>query len=92
MNSQEILSKIGENLDQLAAQRDHFKETVSKQNEEIQKLKAKVENLEHQLNQLPKEANNQLISTQNTSSNEGVKLKIDGLIEEIDECLTLLNN
>lgn len=92
MNSQEILSKIGENLDQLAAQRDHFKETVSKQNEEIHKLKAKVENLEHQLNQLPKEANNQLISTQNTSSNEGVKLKIDGLIEEIDECLTLLNN
>lgn len=92
MNSQDILSKIGENLEKIASQRDQFKEKISKQNEELEALRSKVEDLEYQLNQQPTEVNNQLISTQDTSSNEEVKLKIDGLIEEIDECLTLLNN
>ncbi len=92
MNSKEIISKIGENLEKIASQRDQFQETIAKQNEEITELRSQITSLQEQLSQLPKEANNQLISTQNTSSNEEVKLKIDGLIEEIDECLTLLNN
>ena len=35
---------------------------------------------------------NQSNSLTTPENNKGVKLKIEGLIEEIDECLTLLNN
>ena len=92
MNSNEILSKIGRNLEKIASQRDQFKDTISRQHKEIEGLREEIQSLELQLKQLPERANNQLQSTIDTSKNEEVKLKIDGLIEEIDECLTLLNN
>ncbi len=93
MNPKELLTKVGENLESIAKQRDSYRETCEEKNIEIEKLKVTISDLEERLaHQLEEQPKNQSNSTYTSENNDEVKLKIDGLIEEIDECLALLNN
>jgi hypothetical protein len=55
-------------------------------------LKKKVTSMENEKSLLLTDKTDESNSIISPEKNKGVKLKIEGLIEEIDECLTLLNN
>lgn len=91
MNSKEILSQIAQNLEKIARERDEFKEASANQKEEIINLKAEISALKNDL-KLAQESKPALEKVNVPSDNEGIKKRIDGLVEEIDECLALLND
>lgn len=91
MNPKELLKRIDNNLESIALDRDVLKITCDEQKIEINKLKSEISDLQAKLSEKLEDEKNQSNSP-TPPSNEGVKLKIDGLIKEIDECLTLLNN
>jgi len=91
MNSKELLTQIAQNLEKIARERDEFKDVSAAQKEEIIILKAEISSLKDQIKEsLETEvvANN----ITNSPNNGEIKKRIDGLVEEIDECLALLNN
>ena len=92
MNPIELLVKLEKNLDSLGAEKAALKEKFILQEIEIEELKEKITSMENARSLLLIDKKNQSNSIITPKKNEGVKLKIEGLIEEIDECLTLLNN
>lgn len=91
MESKELLAKIAENLEKIASDRDKYLEESRVQKEQINQLKLDISKLEAQLkNSLEvQKAPEQNVKS---STDEDIKKRIDGLVEEIDECLALLNN
>ena len=92
MNPIELLVKLEKNLDSLGAEKVALKEKSILQEIEIEELKEKITSMENARSLLLIDKKNQSNSIITPEKNEGVKLKIERLIEEIDECLTLLNN
>jgi uncharacterized coiled-coil DUF342 family protein len=91
MNPKELLSQIAQNLEKIARERDELRDVSAKQKEEIILLKAEISELKGQVKKASESA--PVIENLNSSSNSGeIKKRIDGLVEEIDECLALLNN
>jgi len=91
MNSKELLTQIAQNLEKIARERDEFKDVSAAQKEEIIILKAEISSLKDQIKESLETkvvANN----ITNSPNNGEIKKRIDGLVEEIDECLALLNN
>ena len=91
MNPKELLSQIAQNLEKIARERDELKENSISQKKEIQELKETIK----RLNSDAAAVNEKFIAANNlnTSSDNGdIKKRIDGLVEEIDECLALLND
>lgn len=92
MNPEELLKKLESNLESIAAQRDSLRQLCEEKDKKIAELNVKILGLEGQLSTNLEDQKEHSISTQRSIDNGRVKLKIDGLIEEIDECLALLNN
>ena len=91
MNSKELLSQIAQNLEKIARERDEFKDISAKQKEEIIQLKAEISELKDQV-RISEEKDVVTEKISSSSDNGEIKKRIDGLVEEIDECLALLNN
>mgnify|MGYP006164328381 CR=1 FL=1 len=92
MNSKELLIKLENNIDSLGVEKVALKEKCILQALELEELKEKVTSLENEKTSLLTYKTNESNSIISPKTEKGVKLKIEGLIEEIDECLTLLNN
>ncbi len=92
MNPKELLIKLEKNLDSLGAEKVALKDKCVLQEIELEELKKKVTSLENEKTSLLTDKTDESNSIISPEKNKGVKLKIEGLIEEIDECLTLLNN
>tara|TARA_B100000768_G_C11284977_1_gene381803 strand:- start:1692 stop:1970 length:279 start_codon:yes stop_codon:yes gene_type:complete len=92
MNPKELLIKLEKNIDSLGAEKVALKEKCILQALELEDLKEKVTSLENEKTSLLTYKTNESNSIISPKIEKGVKLKIEGLIEEIDECLTLLNN
>ncbi len=91
MNSKELLSQITQNLEKIARERDSLRERSTAKDEEIMILKAEINTLKGQVESSLGNAS-AMDNLNDTSNNEVLKKRIDGLVEEIDECLALLNN
>lgn len=92
MTPKELVHKLEKNIESIANQRDSYKNLCDDKDAEISKLKTTISNLEEQLFTALEGSNNQSSSINPSEESEDVKLKIDGLIGEIDECIALLNN
>ena len=92
MNSKDLLSEISQNLEKIANERDSLRQLLEQKDRTIDLLQTQVDELSNGLDSSGISESNNLQSTQYNHSNEELKLKIDGLVEEIDECLALLNN
>ncbi|MEJ6682173.1 MAG: hypothetical protein QNL21_08775 [Flavobacteriales bacterium] len=92
MNPKELLITLEKNIDSLGLEKVALKEKCNLQALELEELKEKVTSLENEKTSLLTDKTNESNSIISPKTEKGVKLKIEGLIEEIDECLTLLNN
>ena len=92
MNPKELLITLEKNIDSLGLEKVALKEKCILQALELEELKEKVTSLENEKTSLLTYKTNESNSIISPKTEKGVKLKIEGLIEEIDECLTLLNN
>ncbi|HCY46255.1 MAG TPA: hypothetical protein DHU89_06190 [Flavobacteriales bacterium] len=92
MNPKELLIKLEKNLDSLGSEKVALKEKCILQELELEELKEKVTSMENEKSLILTNKKNESNSIISPKIKKGVKLKIEGLIEEIDECLTLLNN
>lgn len=92
MNPKELLIKLEKNLDSLGSEKVALKEKCILQELELEELKEKVISMENEKSLFLTNKKNESNSIISPKIKKGVKLKIEGLIEEIDECLTLLNN
>jgi predicted nuclease with TOPRIM domain len=92
MNPKELLIKLEKNLDSLGTEKVALRDKCVLQEIELEELKKKVTSMENEKSLLLTDKTDESNSIISPEKNKGVKLKIEGLIEEIDECLTLLNN
>ncbi len=92
MDISNLLQTIEKNLDELKLKNQSLKLKNEALTSENSDLKIRIQDLENLQVTTEESAQPYSINSLTSEKSENVKLKIEGLIEEIDECLALLNN
>jgi len=91
MNPNEALQKIKDNFKRVISERNELRVSLERKNNEIAELEVQIQILNEEKGSLSTDKNQSVTNTM-SSNNEEMNQKIDGLIDEIDECLALLNS